>query len=192
MPKIATDIALIPEDNLIKLAEVLSKKLAEQGSKLVLGEHAVPHITLAQGVIDEFQLDNIRSSLETVVGEYNERVLVAEDLYTGPMSKAVWLKVRKTKQIDNLHRKIMTQMIDYFSDVVDKSMFAGEVEDSTVHWVKDFLLKASFENYQPHITLGYGTLNEINLPMEFQISELALYQLGNCCTCHTKVFGVEI
>ena len=194
MEKLAIDIALIPEKKIRDLAITLNKDLVKQDSKLVLGEYAVPHITLTQGVIDKKQINNIDTLLKNIVPDYRKMNLVAEDILIGPMSNSVWLKIRKTEELDKLHRQLNLEMKSYLSYKVDKSMFANpnDVEDKVLNWVKDFPAKSRFENYQPHITLGFGKIENPGFPVEFNASKLTMYQLGNYCTCHTEILSYNL
>ena len=48
---------------------------------------------------------------------------------------------------------------------------------------KNYPEKSSFENFFPHITIGYGEINNFSFPIIFSVSKLALCHLGNHCTC---------
>ena len=105
MKKLAIDIALMPDESMCAQVMELSRILADQGSKLVLGEKAVPHITLVQGVINEEQLDQTSSILEGIAKSYQKLDLAVDEIYVGPMSGSVWLKVRNSGQVRNLVRR---------------------------------------------------------------------------------------
>jgi hypothetical protein len=58
-----------------------------------------------------------------------------------------------------------------------------EVAESTLLWIKNYREKVSFENFFPHITIGYGQIESRVPQIIFAPSELALCHLGNHCTC---------
>ncbi len=198
MEQMAINIALIPEDKVKDLSISLNKDLVDKGSKLILGNNAVPHITLLQGVLDQEQINIIGSILESEAQEYGKMSLIIDGFYFGPMSKAIWLNVKKDNNIDSLHRKIIDLVEPYLYYNVDKSMFAdpNEIEDVFIKWVQDFISKSSLDDYKPHITLGFGKLediaNKVNFPIEFKASKLAMYQLGKYCTCSKEILSYDL
>jgi hypothetical protein len=65
-------------------------------------------------------------------------------------------------------------------------------------WIKSYPEKSSFERFSPHITIGYGEINDYSFPpqgvlrtMKFAVSRLALCHLGNHCTCRRILASIE-
>ncbi len=75
-----------------------------------------------------------------------------------------------------------------------------EAGESTLLWIKHYPEKSSFENFFPHITIGYGEIDDYSfgsrkagsLPMRFTASKLALCHLGNHCTCRKILASAEL
>ena len=67
-----------------------------------------------------------------------------------------------------------------------------EVERSTLLWIKNYRDKSSFDNFLPHITIGYGEATDSGLPASFIASELAICHLGNHCTCRKVLWSVKL
>jgi hypothetical protein len=85
-------------------------------------------------------------------------------------------------------------MKPYFSYNVTAEMvlsppIAGE---STLLWIKNYPEKSAFENFFPHITIGYGQINNLSFAAEFTASKLALCHLGNHCTCRKILAAIQL
>jgi hypothetical protein len=67
---------------------------------------------------------------------------------------------------------------------------SDNVEKWCLEFVNKFIERGSMENYDPHITIADGNLgaDSINYPTGFQGSKIAIYQLGNYCTCREVLF----
>ncbi len=64
--------------------------------------------------------------------------------------------------------------------------------ESTLAWIKNYSEKSSFEKFFPHITIGYGEINDYSFPIKFTASKLALCHLGNHCTCRKILASVKL
>jgi hypothetical protein len=85
-------------------------------------------------------------------------------------------------------------MTPYFSYNVTAEMvlcppMPGE---STLLWIKNYPEKSAFENFFPHITIGYGQVDDSSFTAEFTASKLALCHLGNHCTCRKVLAAAEL
>jgi hypothetical protein len=94
-------------------------------------------------------------------------------------------RIEKTEALQSLHEEVMQRLAPYFSyDVkADMVLSSSETGESTLEWIKNYPEKSSFEKFLPHITIGYGEINDFSFPIKFTISKLALCHLGNHCTC---------
>lgn len=194
MNKFAVNIALIPEKSMYNKALELNRVLVSQGSGLILGESSIPHITLVQGIVSESEIEKVCSALEKAAAETKKLDLTVDELYTGPMSKSIWLKIKRTENIYGLHKRVWQELKPYLSFDAKKEMFANNLTETLfeIGWVKDFPLKSVLEQYKPHITLGFGKI-DVNLPMSFLADKLAIYQMGKYCSCskEIKTFNLE-
>ena len=73
----------------------------------------------------------------------------------------------------------MRRLTPYFShDVTAEMVFSPPVADeATLLWIRDYPEKSSFEKFFPHITIGYGQINDVSFPVKFAASRLALCHL---------------
>jgi hypothetical protein len=86
----------------------------------------------------------------------------------------------------------MHSLAPYFGTRASKWMLYGSsvVSKSTLSWISNYARKSSFENFKPHITLGFGKA-EIKkvIKLKFKAQKLAICHLGNHCTCR-RVLGI--
>jgi len=85
-------------------------------------------------------------------------------------------------------------MKPYFSYDVTADMLLsdGTVGESTLQWIKNYPAESGYENFFPHITLGYGEIRLESLPARFNVSKIALCRLGNHCTCRKVLAAAEL
>jgi len=190
MTKIAVDVILLPSerimDKAIEANRILSKHCPD---KIILNkENYLPHISLAMGCIDKIDIPCIEVILQSVAKSHPPGQLLMDSVQTGVNAKnekVSVLQLKTTKQLQSLHVAVMRKMTPYFSYDVSAEMVlspptAGE---STLLWIRDYPEKSSFQRFSPHITLGYGQLENFSFPSEFTATGLALCHLGNHCTC---------
>jgi 2'-5' RNA ligase len=188
MNKRAVNIALIPEESMYNQVLELNEILVSQGSDLVLGKEAIPHITLVQGVVSESDIEKVCSVLEKAASSAKRLNLTVDELFIGPMSKSIWLKIKKTENVYDLHKIVWQELKPYLTFDAEKSVFVNNPSGISfeIGWVKDFPIKSVLEQYKPHITLGFGQIH-VDLPMYFVSDKLAIYQMGKYCSCSKEI-----
>ena len=195
MAKIAVDVVLLPSEWVTNQAIEANKGLLKQyADRIILDkENCLPHISLAMGCINEEDIANIEKILLTIAEKYNPGELNIIGINTGTNSlgeKVSAFEVKKTERLLSLHKQVMRRMTPYFSyDVTAEMVLCPPIAcESTLLWIKNYPEKSAFENYFPHITIGYGQVDDFSFTAEFTASKLALCHLGNHCTCR-KVFA---
>jgi len=199
MGRKAVDVVLLPDgamtDRAVEANKVLVKKF---GGKIVLNkENCLPHISLAMGCINENDLAAIRKVLSTVAEKSSLPELRVISIQTSTSSvgeKVSAFEVEKTRELRLLHEDVMEKLAEYFSyDVTSDMIYStGEVGESTLLWIKSYREKSSFAGFSPHITIGYGEVNDFLFPIKFTASKLALCHLGNHCTCRKILASIEL
>jgi len=199
MVKKAVDIVLLPGEEMAEIAlEANAEMVAKFGSEIVLDKgKCLPHISLAMGCIRDSDISSIGEILEVVAKEGPPGKLVVTGIITSTSQdgKTVSLfKVERTRELQLLHESIMEKVAPYFSYDVTREMIygEGEVAETTLSWIKNYPQKASYENFQPHITIGYGETGGQQFPIEFNASKLALCHLGNHCTCRKLIQSTSV
>ena len=199
MAKIAVDIALLPSEGMTNQAIKANKELMRQcPGRIVLDkESCLPHISLAMGCVDEQDIPDIEIILQKIAKKYHPGQLSVLGINIGTNSlgeKVSSFEVKKTERLLLLHEEIMRRMTPYFSHDVTVEMvlsppMAGE---STLLWIKNYPGKSAFDNFFPHITIGYGQVDDFSFTAEFTASKLAICHLGNHCTCRKILAAVEL
>ncbi len=190
MARMAVDVVLLPSEEMMDKAIEANRGLLRQcANRIVLDKNnCLPHVSLAMGCIDESYIGDIEKILQTVAEKFSPGQLSVVGTHTGTNSvgeKVAAFRLKRSETLQSLHEEIMRILAPYFSydvtaDMVLSPPMAGE---STLLWIKNYPEKSSFEKFFPHITIGYGQMNDLSFPIKFTASKLALCRLGNHCTC---------
>jgi len=206
MAEIAVDVVLLPSEEMADKAIAANKELLKQcADKIVLDkENCLPHISLAMGCIDERDIADIEKVLQVIAKQSSLGQLSVIGIHTETNSageQVSVLQIEKTESLQSLHEEVMQRLSAYFNydvteDMVLSPPMAGE---STLAWIKSYPEKSSFAKFFPHITIGYGEINDYSFPpqgvlrtIKFAVSKLALCHLGNHCTCRKILASVKL
>jgi 2'-5' RNA ligase len=199
MSRKAIDIVLLPDETMTdKAIEINTELVKKFGAEIVLNkENCLPHISLAMGCIEEKDIASVEKILEAIAGEIppgNLKVLGIRNSGNSKGETVSVFEVDRTSQLQNLHEKVMEKLAPYLSSEVTADMIYGseEVAESTLMWIENYRQSSSFENFFPHITIGYGQTQYQMQPETFAASKLALCHLGNHCTCRKILFSIEL
>ena len=220
MAEIAVDVVLLPSEEMADKAIEANKELLKQcPNKIVLDkESCLPHISLAMGCIDERDIADIEKILQATAKQSSLGQLSAIGIHTGTNStgeQVSVLQIERTEALQSLHEEVMRRLATYFNyDVTADMVFSPPgASESTLAWIKSYSEKSSFEKFFPHITIGYGEINNFSFPpqgvlrkstgrltaeslglrtIKFAVSKLALCHLGNHCTCRRILASAEL
>ena len=183
----AVDIVALPQGRVKDTAIDLSAKIPDSAVYLNV-ENRLPHVTLAMGYAQ---------NVETIIGEVKEVVSEIQPfdlLIEGVRNQ--FIDVRKDEGLLGLHAKLV-QSVSLKWDMAYASGFLDwEVDNPnvlTLDWISSFRSKHSFENYEPHITLGATAKiiepwGAVPLPEGFSVEAIYVCHLGNFNTCR-KILG---
>ncbi len=164
-------------------------------SELVLDEKfAIPHLSLAMAVIDEAYEKEISQKLQELAEQYESIELNLDHVFKNQSAEhglVSGLGFAKSAELMNLHRAAMAVLEPYAMqvDANDKTIFANPEEinySAPAAWVLNFSKSHAYENFDPHITIGMGTLDDLP-DMEISFFDLAFYHLGKFCTCRKLI-----
>lgn len=199
MSRIAVDVVLLPPDEIMDRAIQANAKLVERsGDKIVLNkESCLPHISLAMGCIDESDIPSIEQILHSIANTSPPGDLTVTGVRASTNTKGEKVSVfeiGKNRKLQALHEKVMEELAPYFSHDVAADMIYGDedVAETTLRWIRSYPEKASFANFFPHITIGYGQVDAPMSAVAFRASKLALCHLGNHCTCRKVLAAVNV
>jgi hypothetical protein len=149
------------------------------------------------GCIVEEDIASVEKVLESVAKESplgNLKVIGIRTSTNAKGEQVSVFEIEKTRELQSLHEKVMEKVTPYFSYDVTSDMIYGdeEVAQTSLLWIKNYPEKASFANFLPHITIGYGRIAGQSFPIEFVASKLALCHLGNHCTCRKVLTSIDL
>jgi 2'-5' RNA ligase len=189
----------LPEQKIAELALKANGLLVKKyGSEIVLNkQNCLPHISLAMGCIDENDIPMIETALKSTAKKCKIEQLRIKGVSVSinPKGQSISsFEIEKTHNLQNLHEQVMESVTQFFRCEATKDMiYPGEpVSPTTIEWIKNYRENSSFENFSPHITIGYGLLETKIEPIEFSPAKLALCHLGNHCTCRQILAEVQI
>lgn len=199
MTKIAVDVVLLPSQEMMDKVIAANQSLpSRQTDKITLNKSdCLPHISLAMGCIEETDISNIEKTLRTLAISHPPGPLGVAGIHietNAAGQKISSFEVNRTEQLQSLHEAVMRELAPYFSYPVTADMVLSgpPADESTLCWIRDYAEKYSFENFFPHITIGYGRVAELPSPIKFHATQLALCHLGNHCTCRKVLASAEL
>ena len=183
---IAIDAVLLPPGEIWDWTIQLSRKSNDgQQPDILLDDTHLPHISLLQMYVYRSDYELLRDVVARVAESFRPLTLTAKELQTDK-NGALVVAIKRTKELTSLHEAIADKTRK-FEQNVDPSAFYLSKEEAarrlTVSWVSNYIKKASYSNYDPHITIGLGVIGEQISARNFTISRLAICHLGTRCTC---------
>jgi 2'-5' RNA ligase len=198
MVKMAVDVVLLPSERMTnKVIQANCMLLNQCADQIILDkENCLPHVSLAMGCIDERDITDIEIILQTIAKNFPPGQLSIIGISTSTNStgeKVSSFELKKTQRLQSLHEEVMRRTAPYFSYEVTAEMVLSPptAGKSTLLWIKNYPEKSAFENFFPHITIGYGQIDDFSFPATFTASKLALCHLGNHCTCR-RILAVAV
>jgi hypothetical protein len=197
MAKMAVDVVVLPDKDMTQKAIEASIVIAMKGDRRIRlnRENCIPHISLAMGCIDDGDIAKAaRVVRERAIGAGMTMLrVVGIDVSTNGAGDSVSVyRIQKTEELQRLHERLMDEMSAFFTDDVTAGAFAaGKASPSSIDWVENYRAAASYENFYPHISLGYGELSERGFPMPFLPDKLALCHLADHCTCREVLMSAN-
>ena len=199
MGQIAVDVVLLPDEAMMRQAIEINRRLVPNGpQEIVLSwEDHRPHISLAMGCIEEADVPATQTRLEDLAHNATVRRLRVVGVVSSVSLRGETtslLDVEKTEELQALHERVLEEMEPFFRHDVTEAMIYDEVvSPSTLEWIRTYPQKSSYENFHPHITLGYGRLpSGLSFPIQFTVRQLAVCHLGNHCTCRKILAAADV
>jgi 2'-5' RNA ligase len=149
------------------------------------------------GCTDEGDITSVGQVFKTIAEKttlLELRVIGVQTTTNSVGEKVSVFEVERTKELQSLHEEVMGQLGPYLSYEGTRDMLysSGEIRESTLLWIKNYRDKSSFANFFPHITIGYGRIENGPFPIRFGASQLALCHLGNHCTCRKILLSTRL
>ena len=198
MKKIAIDVVvLLPEKVTEKVIE-LNREIVEgtSGGIILDREDFVPHISLCMGVVREEDLGEIEIILREILEKFEEFHLDVEGIEsrTNPLGKTSYrLEIAENDDLHKLHEEIARQLKPFLQEKASEENFVLPLrfKELTIKWVEEYFETSAFEKFRTHVSLGFGKFDKELSPFSFSSSKLAVFQLGEYCTCRRKLLGLD-
>ncbi len=203
---IAIDVLLIPSEEMNAQALQLNTLMKQNNPETIkLDENHVPHITLLQCFVKENDLPKINKALEGLFETIAQDSLKAESLfyYEEKEESFAMIRIEKSAPLMEIHKKTIELVKPYIVKNGSEVSFiqnpdGSPISESTVTYVPEFVDKHSFQNFDPHISLGVAqkTLldslaQHVFKPIHFTASFISVYQLGDHGTAQKLLWRSE-
>lgn len=191
---LAIDVLLtLPEgvyDQAIQLNQAILEKHPDN---FTLDENHIPHITLLQCYIVDSDLPKVEQLLNGLYKTIEKDSLWADHLQYNkdkPESFAS-IGIEKSKTLITIHKKAIALLEPYIITNGTQEAYVQNADGSlidqfTIDYVPKFVSHYSYENFNPHISLGVAktalldSLEQNSFrPTKFQATGVSVYQLGN-------------
>jgi 2'-5' RNA ligase len=198
MKRFAVDVVILPSDRVMDAAISLNKRLCS--TNIVLDKkNCLPHVSLLMGCIRSQDLERAKSILKTIGSQLKNLELTVPVIRTVSTAsrEVIALDIKPNAELQALHESVVNAFSPLLAgEAVDADLLGGaNVNQSTLKWINSFITQSSFDNFWPHITLGYaktGANSEPMKPFSFTASRLAICHLGNYCTCREILIEVSL
>ena len=181
---IALDVALLlPPESVADITQ-LSARLSSPPEGFQFDSSHFPHLTLAQQFVLNSDLNVILKKLRHLANQYAPIKLSSSGLVAS--GTTISLRILPSEQLFELHKKIMGHLEAHITQPGDAQGFfpGGESARQTdVAWVNNFRDHHSGFRFEPHITVGKGTLHGQHTTLVCSTSTLAACHLSRFCTC---------
>ena len=199
MSYIAIDVVLLPSTEMSnKIIDLNKSILQKKDNKIILGSNrCFPHISLCMGVIEKKDLPLINQRLRDIADNYTyfelEGINIKEKKFNNKRILSC-LTIKKNKEIQDFHETILKTMDPFISHESSGDMLVDSknIDDVTLKWIDNYYEDRAYDKFYPHITIGFGKIKEIKLPIKFICPRLAICHLGNYCVCDKIIFDMYL
>lgn len=177
---------LLPVERHMKHIIEVNKTINQPANKRIqLSENGqLPHVSLLMGSIPQKVLPAIKRKMAEIIKLTPAFYLHIDEINNKQGVSS--LNIKKESGLQSLHLLIAEQFGEFLTETATAACIYGngKVSPSTLTWINNFYQKNTFDNFWPHITLGYGKSDLKQLiTNHIEVDRLGLFHLGNHCTC---------
>lgn len=199
--KQSVDIVLLPSKEIMDLSYETNKKIIENGgNRIIFKEKSyVPHMSLLMGVIDGNDLEWLISRTKEIAMQTKGLDLIINSLEQSKLHSGenyYCFNIDKTREVIQLRESIFSslQPLMSYDPTFDTFYKSDTLDPIIIDRVRTFENKEVKMDKNLHITLWiWGDVDiakVMNVPLTW--SKLAIYQLGNYCTCAKEIATFEL
>lgn len=200
---IAVDVLLIPSEEMYAQSLQLNSLIHKNNPVTIkLDKNHVPHITLLQCFINENNLPAVKNALNGLFKTIDTEMLKAESLfyYEEKDESFAMIRLKKTPALMQIHKKSIELLKPYIVENGTEQSFVpnpdgSAISESTLAYVPVFVEKYSYDNFDPHISLGVADVSLLDSlsthvfkPISFKAKSVGLYQLGDHGTAQQQLW----
>ena len=183
---IAVDVALLLPRIFRQEAISLNRTLTNPPEGFHFNDTHLPHLTLIQQFVATDHLDAFSRVVEQLALSTERCSLEASEICTSG-SCTIW-QIEPTVQLVKLHRHLMQTLLPFDAKNGSPASFVSSgapPRPTDLDWVAQYRDRAAYDHFNPHVTLGVGSLPYHRTPRttRFMADQLAICQLGRFCTC---------
>jgi len=194
---IAIDVLLTLPEEMYAQAIHLNELMIENYPKSIqLDENHIPHITLLQCFVHKKDIPSIGESLEELFSMIKDEALVAQEfVYSKDTDESfAMIRVRNSIVLIEIHEKVIELLKPFMvkngtSDSFVQNPDGNPINEFTLAYVPRFVESYSYENYDPHISIGVAKTDfldslatDVFEGTVFQPKNLSIYWLGDSGT----------
>lgn len=203
---VAIDVLLTLPANVYDQSIQLNQAVLKNNpDNLTLDENHIPHITLLQCYLKESDLPKAKKLLTGLYKTIENDSLYANTLQFNKDKTESFasIGIEKSKSLVALHEKTIALLKPYIitngsQEAYVKNRNGSPIDQFTIDYVPKFVSNYSYDNYNPHISLGVAktsfldSLSQHNFhDMKFHAKAVAVYQLGNYGTARKLLWKSE-
>ena len=192
--KFAVDFVILPPDHVMDIAISINRRACKDSYIALDRQKCFPHVSLLMGCLGADHLKEVELMLNSIVSQRKAMTLNVTHIRTvnSSMGDIITLDIDPHNDLQLLHESMVKAIGPRLSkDATEADVFDPHTNASTLGWINGFISDSCFENFWPHITVGYAKENivaeEIE-PFTFTASRVAMCHIGNYCTCK-KIFS---
>jgi len=197
------DIVLIPSGKIMDWCLEINKRsfLREKGRFHMSTEDFVPHISLLLGCVSSDSIPTITNGLKRILQGIHPINITSEGVMLVKKNDGNrgMFSVEASDELRNLHEKVIEK---FKQDVVKcnstEVFYDGKkgISDISKSNINTFIELCAYENFHPHINLGSFDSDkyckDIRFPISSLADEVALFHVGDGCTCREKLFSFKL
>lgn len=189
MERLALDFVILPPQHVMDIAISINNRACKSSHIVLDREKCFPHISLLMGCLGVAELKDVELILNRILAQQKALALNVTGIRTVRSSAGdiMTLDIETQDDLQLLHESLVEGLAAKLSrDAAQADVFDAPVTPSTLEWINGFIPNSCFENFWPHITIGYAkedAVKEKFEPFTFTASKMAICHLGNHCTC---------
>lgn len=191
---IAIDVLLTPSEEMQAQSIELNTLINQSNPETIkLDQNHIPHITLLQCFINERDLQKVNMAVEGLFESIKNDTIYTESLYYSRDTENSFAMIRhsRTESIISLHKQTIDLLKPFMVKDGTQEAFVpnpdgSDISESTLEYVPVFVEEHSYDNFDPHISLGVAPTvlldslsSTVFKPISFLPTSLGVYQLGD-------------